>query len=90
MTGDRETHEQMRARARERWSDLSDADLEDWQGDREGFVGKLQDRLGMATADAEAAADDLARTVEHKWGASGASQSGDEPDDLARTVGQNI
>ena len=91
VTSDRDKHHVMRAGARERWSDLRDEDFEDWQGDRQSFVSKLEQRLGMQRGDAEAAADDLARTVQHQWGDSTPPPvSGDSADDLARTVEHNI
>ena len=91
MSWDASKWEAMKTRARERWTDLSDQDFEGTHGSREEFVKRLEQRLGMAAADAERAADELADTVgENIGGGHGAEQRGDDPEDLARTVEQNI
>jgi uncharacterized protein YjbJ (UPF0337 family) len=44
--------------ARERWGKLTDDDMETLTGKKDHLVGKIQERYGIATAEAEKQADE--------------------------------
>lgn len=48
---------QLKGRAREKWGELTDDDLDEVQGRRERLVGKIQERYGKAQAEAEKEVD---------------------------------
>jgi uncharacterized protein YjbJ (UPF0337 family) len=54
---------QFRGQAKERWGEFTDDDLDGIGGQRDQFVGRLQERYGMAKEDAEREADDFVRGV---------------------------
>jgi uncharacterized protein YjbJ (UPF0337 family) len=45
--------EQFRGKAREKWGKMTDDDLAMAKGQREQFVGRLQERYGIAKEEAE-------------------------------------
>lgn len=50
---------QLKGRAREKWGELTDDDLDEIQGRRERLVGKLQERYGKTEAEASREADEF-------------------------------
>jgi uncharacterized protein YjbJ (UPF0337 family) len=48
---------QLKGKARQKWGELTDDDLDQIQGRRERLVGKLQERYGKSQADAERETD---------------------------------
>ena len=54
---------QIRGSVQEQWGELTDDDMDQIGGRRDQFVGKLQERYGLARDEAESKADELARTV---------------------------
>jgi len=44
---------QLRGRVKETWADLTDDDLDRFEGSRSQFVGHLQERYGMSREDVE-------------------------------------
>jgi len=54
---------QFRGSARQHWGKLTDDDLAMIAGSREKFVGKLQERYGIAREEAQKRADEWARTL---------------------------
>ena len=54
---------QFKGSARQQWGMLTDDDLAVIAGSREKFVGKLQERYGLARDEAQKRADDWARTL---------------------------
>lgn len=53
----------LRAKVEQKWTKLTDDDLDLIDGKREELVGKLQERLGVARDQAERQVDELARTL---------------------------
>ena len=51
---------QVVGRAREKWGDLTDDELQQVQGNRERFSGLIQERYGIAQDEAERQIDDWA------------------------------
>ena len=51
----------LRGRIKETWGDLTDADLDRFEGQRDQFVGHLQERYGMAREDVERRLDEIDR-----------------------------
>ena len=49
--------------ARERWGKLTDNDLEALTGQKDHLVGKIQERYGIATAEAEKQADEWSQAL---------------------------
>ena len=49
--------------ARERWGKLTDDDLEMLAGKKDHLVGKIQERYGIAKAEAEKQADEWSRAL---------------------------
>jgi uncharacterized protein YjbJ (UPF0337 family) len=56
----------LRGRIREQWGRLTDDDLDAIGGRRDQFVGKLQERYGLAREEAEDALRSWERTLEPK------------------------
>ena len=50
--------QQFKGSVKQKWSKLTDDDLEYISGTRHKFVGKLQERYGIAKEDAERGADE--------------------------------
>jgi len=48
---------QLKGSARKAWGDLTDDDLDKIEGERERLVGKIQERYGVAKAEAERRVD---------------------------------
>lgn len=55
---------QYKGKAREQWSQLTDADVDEVAGKRDQLVGKLQERYGYAKAEAEQAVNDWLKRQE--------------------------
>ena len=53
---------QMRGSVREKWGRLTDSDYEQVAGNREKFLGRLQERYGYAREQAEKEVDEWMRT----------------------------
>ena len=57
---------QMKGKIKEKWGNLTDDDLDYISGTRDKFVGKLQERYGIAKEDAERRADEwLSAQADH-------------------------
>ena len=54
---------QMVGRAREKWGDLTDDELQQVQGNRERFSGLIQEKYGIAQDEAERQIDDWANNL---------------------------
>ena len=54
---------QFKGSARQQWGKLTDDDLAMIAGSREKFVGKLQERYGLARDEAQRRADEWVRTL---------------------------
>ena len=54
---------QLRGFAREKWGKLTDGDLDVIAGKKDQLIGKLQERYGIAKADAEHQADNWYRSA---------------------------
>jgi uncharacterized protein YjbJ (UPF0337 family) len=54
---------QVKGAVREKWGDLTDDDLDRMAGNREQFVGRLQERYGLMREEAERNADDFVRDL---------------------------
>jgi uncharacterized protein YjbJ (UPF0337 family) len=54
---------QLKGAVREKWGDLTDDDLDRIAGDREQFVGRLQERYGMMRDQAERSVDEFVRDL---------------------------
>jgi uncharacterized protein YjbJ (UPF0337 family) len=54
---------QFKGSVRQQWGKLTDDDLATIGGSREKFIGKLQERYGLARDEAQRRADDWARTL---------------------------
>jgi len=52
----------LRSRIKETWGDLTDDDLDRFEGQRTHFVGHIQERYGMAREDVERRLDEIDRT----------------------------
>jgi uncharacterized protein YjbJ (UPF0337 family) len=49
--------------ARERWGKLTDDDMQALTGQKNHLVGKIQERYGIATAEAEKQADEWSKAL---------------------------
>jgi uncharacterized protein YjbJ (UPF0337 family) len=49
--------------ARERWGKFTDDDVQTLTGQKNNLVGKIQERYGIATADAEKQADEWSNAL---------------------------
>ena len=54
---------QLRAKLKEKWSKLTDSDLDTTDGHREYLVGKLQERYGIAKEKADVQVKEFERTL---------------------------
>jgi uncharacterized protein YjbJ (UPF0337 family) len=52
------TWKQFTGSARERWGKLTDSDLETLSGKKDQLIGRIQERYGIAQAEAEKQADE--------------------------------
>lgn len=52
---------QLRGRIRETWGDLTDDDLDRFEGSRSQFVGHLQERYGLPREDVERRLEEIDR-----------------------------
>jgi uncharacterized protein YjbJ (UPF0337 family) len=59
---------QFKGSAHQQWGKLTDDDLAVIAGNREKFVGKLQERYGLAREEAQKRADEWARTLREEPG----------------------
>ena len=59
---------QFKGSARQQWGKLTDDDLTMIAGSREKFVGKLQERYGLAREEAQRRADEWAQTLSDEPG----------------------
>ena len=55
---------QLKGSARKAWGDLTDDDLDKIEGERERLVGKIQERYGVAKAEAERRVDTWVTSVD--------------------------
>lgn len=55
---------QLKGKVKQRWSKLTDDDLQSLEGKREELVGRIQERYGCARDEAEKQADEWAGQVE--------------------------
>lgn len=55
---------QLKGRAKEKWGELTDDDLDRIDGRRERLVGTLQERYGKSQAEASKEADDFFDSLE--------------------------
>ena len=51
--------------AREHWGKLTDSDWETIAGKKDQLIGRIQERYGVAQADAEKQADEWSRSLRH-------------------------
>ena len=51
----------LRGRIKETWGDLTDDDIDRFDGQRDQFVGHIQERYGMAREDVERRLDEIDR-----------------------------
>ena len=54
---------QVKGKVREQWGKLTDDDLDVIAGQRDQFLGRLQERYGLAQAEAERRLEEWQRTV---------------------------
>ncbi|MGD1094660.1 MAG: CsbD family protein [Bryobacteraceae bacterium] len=54
---------QMKGSIRDQWGKLTDDDLEQIAGHRDKFIGKIQERYGIAQEEAQRRVDDWMRTA---------------------------
>jgi uncharacterized protein YjbJ (UPF0337 family) len=54
---------QVTGSARERWGKLTDDDIQTLTGQKDNLVGKIQERYGIAKADAEKQADEWSHAL---------------------------
>lgn len=59
---------QFKGSARKQWGQLTDDDLSMIAGSREKFIGKLQERYGLAREEAQKRLDEWARTLREEPG----------------------
>jgi len=55
---------QLKGSARKAWGDLTDDDLDKIEGERERLVGKIQERYGVAKAEAERRVDTWVSSID--------------------------
>lgn len=72
---------QLRGSAKQKWAKLTDNDLDYIAGSQERFVGKLQERYGIAKEEAQMQADQWLKTIAE----SGAHQVGAESTESYRS-----
>jgi uncharacterized protein YjbJ (UPF0337 family) len=66
---------QLRGGIKEHFGKLTDDDLHTISGSRDKFVGKLQERYGIAKEEAQKRADEWARTIAERETITGAPHS---------------
>ena len=54
---------QIKGDAKKKWGELTDDDLTEIDGNQEKLVGKLQEKYGLAKADAEKQADEWRSSI---------------------------
>ncbi len=54
---------QVKGSAKSKWGDLTDDDLQQFDGEREKLVGKVQEKYGLAKDEAEKQVDDWSNTI---------------------------
>lgn len=54
---------QAKGKARQKWGDLTDDELEQMEGRREELVGKIQERYGKTKLEAEREVDEFIRDL---------------------------
>ncbi len=54
---------QAKGKARQKWGDLTDDELEQMEGRREELVGKIQERYGKTKQEAEREVDEFIRDL---------------------------
>jgi uncharacterized protein YjbJ (UPF0337 family) len=59
----------LRSRIKETWGDLTDDDLNRFEGQRDHFVGHIQERYGMSRQDVERRLDEIDQAAEAEHGA---------------------
>ena len=64
---------QLRGSIRERWGKLTDDDLDVIAGNRDRFIGKLQERYGIMREEAQKRADEWVKSVREAQGAGAAT-----------------
>ena len=57
---------QVKGKAREKWGDLTDDDLDKIAGEKDQLVGRLQERYGWARDEAERSANEFANALSDK------------------------
>jgi len=57
---------QLKGSIQERWGEFTDDDLDQINGEREQFIGKLQEKYGYARDKAESEYDDFVHTTAGK------------------------
>jgi len=57
------TWKQLTGSARERWGKFTDDDIQTLTGKKDHLVGKIQERYGIATAEAEKQADEWSKAL---------------------------
>jgi uncharacterized protein YjbJ (UPF0337 family) len=67
---------QLRGSVKQKWAKLTDNDLEYIAGSRERFIGKLQERYGIAKEEAQVQADQWLNTVAEAGAAGAGARSG--------------
>ncbi|TGQ43231.1 MULTISPECIES: CsbD family protein [unclassified Mesorhizobium] len=55
---------QVKGKAKEQWGDLTDDDLDRIEGNRDQFVGRIQERYGIAKEEAQRQLDDWSRRLD--------------------------
>ena len=58
----------LRSRIKETWGDLTDDDLDRFEGQRGQFVGHIQERYGMAREDVERRLDEIDQAAADQHG----------------------
>ncbi|BCS33645.1 UPF0337 protein [Luteitalea sp. TBR-22] len=58
----------LRTRIKETWGELTDDDLDRFDGQRDKFVGHIQERYGMSRADVERRLQEIDEAEGSSWG----------------------
>ena len=58
----------LRGRIKETWGDLTDDELDRFEGQREHFVGHIQERYGMSRQEVERRLDEIDQSEEAEHG----------------------
>jgi uncharacterized protein YjbJ (UPF0337 family) len=78
---------QMRGSVRERWGKLTDDDFDVIAGNRDKFIGIVQERYGMAKEDAQKKADEWLTSLHEAQHAQEAKRDAEQK---TRTAGQKL